>query len=119
MTDGVLYHKEEKRLICCPKALNLTSYIVSGGILSVGDFAFYCCFSLAQITLPEGLASVGESAFYYCTSLSKITIPKSVTSIGSNAFSYCHRKFRLVVTEGSYAEQYAMDNGLSYEYAEA
>lgn len=49
---------------------------------SIGQFAFYECNALEDITIPEGCTSIGTNAFYRCTSLKSLTIPKTVKSIG-------------------------------------
>ena len=57
------------------------------GVTSIGERAFYCCYSLASITIPVSVTSIGSYAFSACYSLTSITIPDSVTSIGESAFS--------------------------------
>ncbi len=42
------------------------------GLTSIGDCAFYDCYSLASITLPESLTSIGYFAFYGCEQLKTI-----------------------------------------------
>ena len=58
-------------------------------VTTIRDLAFYCCSSLANVTLPNSLTTIKNQAFYNCTSLASITIPNSVTTIGSNAFYAC------------------------------
>ncbi len=76
--------------------------------------AFYKCASLTEVVLPDDLQSINKLAFADCTSLSEIIISKSVTSIDSTAFN---NDENLVIKcyKDSYAEQYAKDNGISYE----
>ena len=61
-----------------------------GAGIRIGNSAFYNCYSLSSITIPDGVTSIGNNAFYNCYSLSSITIPDSVTSIGSSAFYNCY-----------------------------
>ena len=63
------------------------SYYTSNDKL--GDYAFYDCRVLTNLTIPSSVTSIGESAFEYCRSLTSLAIPSSVTSIGESAFRYC------------------------------
>ena len=61
------------------------------------------------------MTEIGSVAFSGCKSLVGITIPDSVIKIGKAAFSGCDN-LTMTVGHGSYAEQYAMDNGINYMY---
>ncbi len=43
--------------------------------------------SITEIEVQNGVKSIGNYAFYNCTGLSEITIPDCVTSVAGNAFS--------------------------------
>ena len=66
----------------------LNSVTVTGGV--IGYRAFYNCWTLTNITLPENLTAIGEDAFRGCTSLVRMTLPNSVKTIGNNAFYNCY-----------------------------
>ena len=70
------------------------------GVTSIGDFAFYNCYSLAQITLPSGVTSIGASMFYNCYSLAQITLPSGVTSIGASMFRNCNSLAQITLPSG-------------------
>ena len=95
------------------KSINLPANLT---YLSVG--AFSGCSSLEEIVIPDGITTLSKT-FRGCTSLKKVVIPDSVTSIDqacfynsvfnptgllSNVTIYCN--------EGSYAEQFALANGI-------
>ena len=63
------------------------SYYTSNDKL--GNYAFYDCGVLTNLTIPSSVTSIGESAFEYCRSLTSLTIPSSVTKIRHYAFRYC------------------------------
>ena len=92
---------------------SLQSVTIENGVTSIGGSAFYECESLQSVTIPDSVTSIGGSAFYGCESLQSVTIPDSVTSIGYFAFDDCES---LTVTQGSYAETYAIENDLTYTY---
>lgn len=58
-------------------------------VIAIGDDAFYGCFKLTSITIPDGVTSIGDQAFYDCSKLTSVTIGNSVTSIGDDAFYGC------------------------------
>ena len=95
---------------------NLTSVSLPSSLKSIEKNAFFWCTSLRSISLPSGVTSIGKHAFYHCDSLTSLTIPAGVTSIGEEAFAYCGA-LTLTVTQGSYAEAYAQENGIPFVYA--
>ena len=48
-------------------------------VTSIGDWAFYDCYGLTSITIPNSVTSIGSGAFYSCRGLTSITFPNSVT----------------------------------------
>ena len=70
---------------------NLASITIPNSVTSIGDFAFSNCNSLKSLTIPNGVKSIGSWAFAYCTSLTSIVIPNGVTSIEDKLFYGCNR----------------------------
>lgn len=42
-------------------------------VTAIGDYAFYECGKLSEVTLPDSLEGIGHGAFEGCTSLKSIT----------------------------------------------
>lgn len=59
-------------------------------VIKISNWAFYRCYDLTRIYVPNSVTSIGNYAFNNCSSLVFIDIPNSVTSIGTGAFSYCN-----------------------------
>ena len=58
-------------------------------VTSIGNNAFFACFGLKSVVIPDSVTSIGNSAFSMCSGLTSVVIPDSVTSIGNAAFSAC------------------------------
>ncbi len=65
----------------------VTSIRGAGNVVTVGNYAFYYCSSLASVTLPQA-QTVGDYAFNYCQSLTSASLPQ-VQTVGDGAFYYC------------------------------
>ena len=83
---------------------------------SIGNYVFSRCYSLTSVTIPGSVTAIGDGAFYFCYRLTSVTIPDSVTAIGNEAFSGCDSLSMIIVTKGSFAEQYCIDTYLPYQY---
>ncbi len=60
-------------------------------VTAIDHYAFFNCYELTSITIPNSVTSIGIYAFYNCPKLTSLTIPNSVTSIGDNAFYGCSK----------------------------
>lgn len=68
---------------------NITNVVISSGVTTIGDYAFYNFENLTSITLPSSITKIGKKSFDDCSSLTSLTIPSSVKSIGEDAFYGC------------------------------
>ncbi len=109
--DGVLYSKDEKKLLQCPSEkegafvmpLNvesveraafiscrfLTSITNSPNLTRIEDYAFYLCSYLSSYEIPIGVTAIEPYTFAGCNRLASISIPNTVLSIGNSAFWSC------------------------------
>lgn len=116
--DGVLFSKNDKRLICYPKASTFEAYVIPYGIKAIGDYSFEQCDNLMSVSIPDSVTTIGEAAFNTCSNLTSIAIPDSVKSIGEDAFWGCSN-LTITVTRDSYAAQYCKENDLTYTYTDS
>lgn len=68
---------------------SLRSVIVDEGITSLGDYAFYKCAVLSDVTLPSSLKTIGDGAFNACFCLSLLKLPDGLESLGACVFKDC------------------------------
>ena len=73
-----------------PSALPLNDPVPGYALVSIGDSAFFDCYNLTTVTIPDSVTSIGAEAFFYCGNLTTVTIPNSVTSIGDESFYGCY-----------------------------
>nr|DAQ08028.1 MAG TPA: leucine-rich repeat protein [Caudoviricetes sp.] len=54
---------------------------IGSGVTSFADAAFYRCYNLASITIPNSIGDIGESAFTFCSALASLTLPSGITTV--------------------------------------
>ena len=140
--DGVLFNKDKTVLVRCPTAkceypsnsvynipegvtrIEECAFILSAwsrinmpdSVTSIGDGAFSSNLLLKNITMSNNIEHIGDGAFYMCDGLIDIYLPESVTTIGINAFYGTGEEFKIYGFKNSYAEDYADENELPFEY---
>ena len=71
------------------RMLSSVNFAKDGALTMIGDWAFYNCHELTNITIPEGVTEIGHAAFYGCTYLTEITLPSSIQEVADNGFALC------------------------------
>ena len=118
---------------------SLTEVSIPNSVEDIGWFSFNDCTSLKEIVLPDSVKGVSAHAFSGCTSLTSltiygkipglgfldfdsctslinITISESVDFIHEEAFKNCSPDLTIKCKKGSYAETYAKEHNINYEY---
>lgn len=73
-------------------------------LTSIGKQAFYNCWNLSSINLPNTVASIGSWAFGYCPLLTELDVSTNLETIGENAFYGCSALEKLYVANASELE---------------
>ena len=63
--------------------------IGDSGSAIIGDYAFYYCTSLSNITIPTSVEYIGLSAFRYCYSLYSVIIPQAIKTLKVRGYQFC------------------------------
>ncbi|MBQ6862770.1 MAG: leucine-rich repeat protein [Clostridia bacterium] len=78
---------------------DICSVIIYDGVTTIGNYAFWGCDSLTNVTIPDSVTSIGAFAFAFCDSITNIIIPNSVTTIGDSAFKECTRLANVAIPD--------------------
>lgn len=84
--------------------------VTLGTVETIGERSFDGCY---VESLPDTLASIGAKAFA-SSRMKELTLPAGIAAIGEGAFP---ANITLYVTEGSYAQRWAQENGYWCETA--
>lgn len=78
---------------------SLSTIVIPGSVSTIGDYAFYKCTNLREVTFQDyvdrngnpqpGHTDIGQYAFAKCTQLETLILPNSVKTIRRNAFEEC------------------------------
>ena len=72
-------------LECCSNATSLKKVSI-GSNTEISSQSFISCTSLENVILSEGIKTIKDKAFYKTSSLANINLPSTLTSIGDYAF---------------------------------
>ena len=114
----------------------LETFLVPQGIKVIGYYAFSDCAQLQSVTLPDSVELIRAGAFSNCVSLASIVIPPRIVILKADVFEGCTGLTSILIPEGvrriekdafidcpdltiygkegSYAETYAVENGIPF-----
>ena len=137
VSNHCLIETESGRMVASPQGLNVETFEVPDGVISIGErafqgarirnivlsdsvkalenLAFFSMPSLETVHLNNGLMSISFNCFMNSENLAQITIPRSVGYIGKSAF-YGNHRVSAQVEKGSYAESYCQRNNIPFTY---
>lgn len=73
--DGMLLTKDKETLVIFPAGkANDTFTLLAPSIKTIGDYAFYECENLRNVTIPNKVTSIGKRAFGFCENLNTVTM---------------------------------------------
>lgn len=90
---------------------NLKRVDFSSGLSRIDAYAAAECSGLETVVLREPTREIGMGAFANDISLKEIVLPVSITSIHDSAFTAVSKDLRIICQEGSFAENYAVNQG--------
>lgn len=76
---------------------DIETLVISEGVESIQEGAFYWCFSLKEVSFPKSLRTVGRIAFWNCSSLGSIEFQEGLTTIENQAFGYSYNVVKIVL----------------------
>ena len=97
----------------CP---NLTEVSISGSVTAIGLKAFMDCPNLTSIRIPAGVAQIGKDAFLNCGGFTDglVLTPGRFSSKSECDLYFSKPGVVLEVSPGSPAQEYAVQNDISY-----
>ena len=72
-----------------PGIVTIPESVDGYNVTKIGNYAFWCCYELTSVIIPNSVKTIGSTAFRNCTILDSINIPNSITHILSAAFQEC------------------------------
>ena len=77
-------------------------------ITNVGQYAFYGCENLKDVSLPDLLDDIGQYSFSLCGHLTSVLIPDGAKTIKGHAFASCGELVKITIPESmTKIEEYA------------
>ena len=80
--------------------------MIPASVINIGDFAFYHCDNLTNVTIGKNVTNIEERAFNACKKLKKITFLSPTTTIYDHGLTISSTVVAIYGFTGSTAESY-------------
>ncbi|MBQ8511248.1 MAG: leucine-rich repeat protein, partial [Clostridia bacterium] len=114
--NGILYGGTVLYLV--PRKHSMTEYTIPDGITTIAERAVYQCSNLVSLTIPSSVTKINSYAVRSCYNLSSVIIHAEETEIMNYAIYDNASGFVITAHDGSDAEFYAKDHGITFQVFE-
>ena len=97
--DGILFNKNQTRLIKYPSGKTYENYTVPESVTTIATNAFEGCRNLKNITMSDNVTVLENHAFHACYSLETVDLSENITEIPSTAFAWCSKLKSITIPE--------------------
>ncbi len=87
--DGILYNKEQTKLILYPGGKADTEFVVGNNVTELAEYAFYGADNIKSLTIPESITQIPSQAIRGMSSLEIVILPSTITYFGFGIFVQC------------------------------
>lgn len=99
--DGILYNKEQTKLILYPCGKTDTEVVVGNNVTELAEYAFYGAYYIKSLTIPEGITEIPSQAIRAMNLLETVILPSTVNYFGFGIFVQCSNLKSIIL----YAEE--------------
>ena len=78
----------------------LTNVIIPNSVTNIASYAFYGCSGLTSMIIPDGVQSISSNMFNGCLRLNGVVMPDSISTIESYAFNGCTNLTNIAIPGG-------------------
>ena len=96
---------------------DLESVVIPDSVTEIGNEAFYSCIGLKEVVIPDAVTTIKSSAFWHCEGLVRVTLGENLQSIGDSAFAGCFRLVEIVNKSSISLTAGSTNNGYAAYYA--
>ncbi|MBE6641630.1 MAG: hypothetical protein E7619_08585, partial [Ruminococcaceae bacterium] len=98
---GAMADYSEKAAPWYSYAGSITKLNIESGVTSIGDYAFFGCTGVVDVTLPASVTSIGDYAFGSLSNLIRVKLSANVATVEPHAFRGCTALREYVVDESN------------------
>lgn len=80
------------------RASALTNAVIPSSVAEIGEYAFYDCERLKNVTISENVKEIKNYAFLSCAELTSVIIPSSIINIGADVFNDNYKLKKITYT---------------------
>ena len=83
MADYSVKDETGRYITTTPWGMSPSRIVIEPGVTSIGKYAFFGCFCLTSVSIPNGVTSIGRDAFGSCNNLTSIIVSENNTAFAA------------------------------------